>query len=214
MEEDTRANEFNNSSRRQKFFETRSSGVLRPLRTPHRQESLPFSSQLLFHQYPPRQKYPATDEPDRYRGGFRFDGWLNGTQYPWMGAGCCCGEEDQLENHQRHSPFTNYFHSDHSPVTPGIWKPIHDITSYLPRFRQIASIALVPKFESVRETRVSLHPSIILTRDATKCNDEIERKKPTKTRSPRFVASLASEQRRPEDHWPHGIAKAVRIREQ
>lgn len=76
------------------------------------------------------------------------------------------------------------------------------------------NVALVPKFESVRETRVSLHPSIILTRDATKCNDEIERKKPTKIRSPRFVASLASEQRRPEDHWPHGIAKAVRIREQ
>ena len=69
MEEDTRANVISRRSRRCFRNEPRSSGLLRPLRTPHRQESLPFSSQLLFHQYiyiyPPRRKYPATDEPDR-----------------------------------------------------------------------------------------------------------------------------------------------------
>lgn len=127
--------------------------------------------------------------------------------------------KDQLETINVTSPFTNYFHSDQSSHARNL--------ETNPRYYQDRetsqdcrlSIALVPKFESVRETRVSLslHPSLYHSherRDQVVTTIKKRERNQRKPVSPRFVASMASEQRRPEDHWPHGIAKAVRLREQ
>lgn len=140
-----------------------------------------------------------------------FGGLINAIQ---SGRRRIFFQEGQLESINVTVRFTNYFHSDQSSHARNLeTNARYYQTRILRRFRFASH--LVCKFFSVR--RHAFLPPTLFSSHANprqKSDNEKQRKKPKKNRSPRFVASviLASEQRRSEDYWPHGVAKAARKR--